>query len=171
VAMIADLETTFKEWLNEHLGLIFRVVRAYGNTASDRDDLFQEICLQMWLSIPRFEGKAKVSTWIYKVALNTALVWNRGEKNRRKHRDRFITFAPQQQTGDSQQPQEIIERLYEAIRKLPKVDTSIVLMHLDGLSYDEMAEILGISENNVGVKLNRAKKQLAQFLGGLIDDV
>ncbi|MGD0571576.1 MAG: RNA polymerase sigma factor [Sedimentisphaerales bacterium] len=165
------METIFKQWFGEHQGLLYRVVRAYGNTAEDQDDLFQEICLQLWLSIPRFEGKAKVSTWIYRVALNTALVWNRGEKNRRKHRDRFITFAPQQQAGDSQPSREIIERLYEAIRKLPKVDASIVLMHLDGLGYDEMAEILGISESNVGVKLNRTKKQLAQLLGGLIDDV
>jgi RNA polymerase sigma-70 factor, ECF subfamily len=169
--MTAELETTFKQWLGEHQGLLYRVVRAYGNTAEDQDDLFQEICLQMWLSIPRFEGKAKVSTWIYRVALNTAMVWNRGEKNRRKHRDIFLTITPQQQTGDSQPSQEIIERLYEAVRKLPKVDTSLVLMHLDGLSYDEMAQILGISESNVGVKLNRAKKQLAQLLGGLIDDV
>jgi RNA polymerase sigma-70 factor (ECF subfamily) len=167
----ADLETIFKQWFGEHQGLLYRVARAYGNTAEDQDDLFQEICLQLWLSIPRFEGKAKVSTWIYRVALNTALVWNRSEKNRRKHRDRFITVAPQQRAGDSQPSQEIIERLYEAVRKLPKVDTSVVLMHLDGLGYDEMAEILGISESNVGVKLNRAKKQLAQLLGGLIDDV
>jgi RNA polymerase sigma-70 factor (ECF subfamily) len=167
----ADLETIFKQWLGEHQGLLYRVVRAYGNTAEDQDDLFQEICLQLWLSIPRFEGKAKVSTWIYRVALNTAMVWNRSEKNRRKHRDRFITVVPQQQAGDSQPSQEIIERLYEAVRKLPKVDTSVVLMHLDGLGYDEMAEVLGISGSNVGVKLNRAKKQLAQLLGGLIDDV
>jgi RNA polymerase sigma-70 factor, ECF subfamily len=169
--MSVNQETTFKQWLDEHKGLLYRVVRAYGSTAEDQDDLFQEICLQLWLSIPRFEGKAKVSTWIYRVALNTAMVWNRGEKNRRKHRDRFITVAPQQQTNDSQPSQEIIDRLYEAVRKLPKVDTSIVLMCLDGLSYNEMAEILGISESNVGVKLNRAKKQLAQLLGGLIDDV
>ena len=169
--MSVNQEITFKQWLGEHKGLLYRVVRAYGNTAADQDDLFQEICLQLWLSIPRFEGKAKVSTWIYRVALNTALVWNRGEKNRRKHRDKFITVVPQQQANDSQPSQEIIERLYEAVRKLSKADTSIVLMHLDGLGYDEMAEILGISESNVGVKLNRAKKQLAQLLGGLIDDV
>jgi RNA polymerase sigma-70 factor (ECF subfamily) len=168
--MTADLETTFKQWLAGHQGLLYRVVRAYGNTIEDQDDLFQEICLQMWLSIPRFEGKAKVSTWIYRVALNTALVWNRGEKTRRKHREKFITFVPQQQSSDSQPSQEIIERLYEAIRKLPKTDTSLVLMYLDGLGYDEMAQIIGISENNAGVKLNRAKKQLAQLLGGLIDD-
>ena len=160
--MAVDLETIFKQWLGEHQGLLYRVVRAYGNTAADQDDLFQEICLQLWLSIPRFEGKAKVSTWIYRVALNTA-AGIAAKKTRRKHRDRFITVAPQQQAGDSQPSQEIIERLYEAIRKLSKVDTSIVLMHLDGLGYDEMAQILGISESNVGVKLNRAKKQLPSY--------
>ncbi len=164
-------ETTFKEWVDEHLGLILRVVRAFAGTADDQDDLFQEILLQIWLSIPRFGGRAKVSTWLYKVAFNTALVWNRSEKTRRKHRDRLVTLAPQTQTNDSQQSQEIIGRLYEAIRKLQKVDASIVLMHLDGLAYGEMAEILGISENNVGVKLNRAKKQLALVLKGLIDDI
>jgi RNA polymerase sigma-70 factor (ECF subfamily) len=164
-------ETTFKQWLGEYQGLIFKVVRAYAGTPDDQDDLFQEILLQLWFSIPNFQGKAKVSTWIYRVALNTALVWNRGEKKRRKNRDRLLTFAPQHQADYSRPSGEILERLYEAIRKLSKVDASVVLMHLDGLAYSEMAEILGISESNVGVKLNRAKKQLAQLLDGLIDDV
>ena len=80
--MTSDCELTFKQWLNEHLGLILKVARAYGCTAEDQDDLFQEICLQIWLSIPLFAEQAKVSTWIYRVALNTALVWNRGEKKK-----------------------------------------------------------------------------------------
>lgn len=168
--MTADCETTFKQWLNEHLGLILRVVRAYGCNTEDRDDLFQEICLQIWLSIPRFAEQAKVSTWIYRVALNTALVWNRGEKRRRRHSRQFVDFV-RPQSECSGQPDEIIESLYNAIHKLPKVDASVVLMHLDGLAYSEMSEILGISESNVGVKLNRAKKQLAQLLEGFIDDI
>jgi RNA polymerase sigma-70 factor (ECF subfamily) len=103
------------------------------------------------------------------VALNTALVWNRIKQKRRKHRDLMAEFG-QHQSDSSRQSEEIIGRLYEAIRKLSKVDASVVLMHLDGLAYSEMAEILGISESNVGVKLNRAKKQLALILDGLIDD-
>jgi RNA polymerase sigma-70 factor (ECF subfamily) len=166
----ADCETTFKQWLGEHTGLILRIARSYGNTAEDQDDLFQEICLQLWLSVPRFEGKAKVSTWIYRVALNTALVWNRGEKRRRKHNNRLTMFPVVQNSTGKSDEDEIVERLYEAIRKLPKVDASVVLMHLDGLAYSEMSEILDISESNVGVKLNRAKKQLALLLDGLIDD-
>lgn len=162
-------ETTFKQWLGEYQGLIFQVIRAYAGTLEDQDDLFQEVLLQLWFSIPNFQGKAKVSTWIYRVALNTALVWNRSEKRRRKHSVPIMEFSLQQ--GDSsEQSEEIIGRLYGAIRKLSKVDASVVLMHLDGLAYSEMAEILGISESNVGVKLNRAKKQLALLLDGLIDD-
>jgi RNA polymerase sigma-70 factor (ECF subfamily) len=162
-------EITFKQWLGEHQGLIFKVVRAYAGTLEDQDDLFQEILLHLWFSIPNFQEKAKVSTWIYKVALNTALVWNRGEKRRRKHSATMTVFGPQQ-SNCSGQSEEIIGRLSEAIRKLAKVDASVVLMHLDGLAYSEMAEILGISESNVGVKLNRAKKQLALLLEGLIND-
>jgi RNA polymerase sigma-70 factor (ECF subfamily) len=162
-------EKIFKQWLGEYQGLIFKVVRAYAAEADDQDDLFQEVLLQMWFSIPNFQGKAKVSTWIYRVALNTALVWNRSEKRRRKHSHQMTEFRLQQ-ANYSGQSEEVIRQLYGAIRKLSKVDTSLVLMYLDGLAYSEMAEILGISENNVGVKLNRAKKQLAQLLGGLIDD-
>jgi RNA polymerase sigma-70 factor (ECF subfamily) len=161
-------ETTFKQWLGEHQGLIFKVVRAYAAAADDQNDLFQEILLQLWFSIPNFQGKAKVSTWIYRVALNTALVWNRSEKKWRKHTSQITLFRPAQ--SGLGQSDEVIKRMYEAIRKLPKVDASIVLMHLDGLAYSEMAEILGISESNVGVKLNRAKKQLVQLLKGLVDD-
>jgi RNA polymerase sigma-70 factor (ECF subfamily) len=162
-------ERTFVQWLDEHQGLIFKIVRAYADTLEDQDDLFQEVLLQLWFSIPNFQAKAKVSTWIYRVALNTALVWNRSEKKRRKHSATMAVFS-QQQSNYSGQSEEIIGRLYEAIRKLAKVDASVVLMHLDGLAYSEMAEILGISESNVGVKLNRAKKQLALVLKGLIDD-
>jgi RNA polymerase sigma-70 factor (ECF subfamily) len=162
-------EMTFKQWLGEHQGLIFKVVRAYAGTLEDQDDLFQEVLLQLWFSIPNFQEEAKVSTWIYKVALNTALVWNRSEKRRRKHSAAMAVFSPQQDNC-SGQSEEIIGRLYEAVRKLSKVDASVVLMHLDGLAYNEMADVLGISENNVGVKLNRAKTQLALLLEGLIDD-
>ncbi len=163
-------EMTFKQWLGEHQGLIFKVVRAYAGTLEDQDDLFQEVLLQLWFSIPNFQGKAKVSTWIYRVALNTALVWNRSEKRRRKLSAPMAVFSPKQSNCPGQS-EEVIGRLYEAIRKLSKVDASVVLMHLDGLAYSEMAEILGISESNVGVKLNRAKKQLALILDGLIDDI
>ena len=114
---MAFLETTFKQWLSEYQGILYHVVRAYGDTAADQDDLFQEICLQLWMSMPRFEGKSKVSTWIYRVALNSAMVWNRKEKNKRKHREQFFVLTPQEQSGGSQLSKGIIDQLFDAIKK------------------------------------------------------
>jgi RNA polymerase sigma-70 factor (ECF subfamily) len=164
-----ECEEIFKQWLGEHQGLIFKVVRAYAATLEDQDDLFQEVLLQLWFSIPNFQEKAKVSTWIYRVALNTALVWNRSKQKRRKYRTAIAEYRPQH-SNRSEQSEEVTGQLYEAIRKLSKIDASVVLMHLDGLAYSEMAEILGISVSNVDVKLNRAKKQLVRLLKGLVDD-
>jgi RNA polymerase sigma-70 factor (ECF subfamily) len=109
------------------------------------------------------------------VALNTALTWQRSQKRRKKNQKVFIEYkqtptAENSQTNESPD-NEIIDRLYESIRQLPKVETSLMLMHLDGLSYNEISDVLGISENNVGVKLNRAKKKLALMLKDLENDI
>ncbi len=170
-----EQETLFRRWLNEHLGLMLKVVRGCANAPQDQDDLLQDILLQIWSSIPAFRGEAKETTWIYRVAFNTALAWRRGEQRRRKGHETFLNFdiSPQAQPShvDSLSEQEIVERLYAAIRQLPKVDASLALMHLDGLSYQEMAEVLGISENYIGVKLNRIRKQLADQLKGATNEL
>lgn len=165
-------EMLFKQWISEHKGLVFRVVRAYTRQAEDGDDLFQEILLQLWRSIPNYNGDAKTSTWIYRVALNTALVWRRDEKRRRKRTGKLAEMCQLEQSSNRwREDDETLRRLYEAIRLLPKTDCGIVLMHLDGLSYRAISEVVGISETNVGVKLNRAKKKLVVLLKGLVDDV
>ena len=173
--MTRDRQAIFRRWFGQHQGLIYRVVRAYGRTPEDREDLFQDICLQLWCSVSKFEGKAKVQTWIYRVALNTALVWNRAKKKRRRRRRVMLDLTdvadPRLDADSAHGDDEIVEQVYAAIRELPKVDSSLVLMCLDGLSYREMADVLGISQNHVGVKLNRARKKLARMLEGLIDDV
>jgi RNA polymerase sigma-70 factor (ECF subfamily) len=170
-----EQETIFRQWLDAHAGLLFKVVRGCAGTPQDQDDLFQDILVQLWSSIPSFRGDAKETTWIYRVAFNTALAWQRQERRRRKGHEAFIKFDVSTQTQPSHVdhlPQkEIVEKLYAAIRQLPKVDASLALMHLDGLSYQEMAEILGISENYIGVKLNRIRKQLAEQLTGAADEL
>lgn len=168
-------EKLFKQWFGEHKGLVFKVVKAYAASLQDQDDLFQEILLQLWSSIPGFQGKAKEATWIYRVALNTALVWKRTEKRKRKRsRTEFLDIQEiSQAKGDCDelsQNQHVLDQVYNSIRQLPKSESSIVLLYLDGLSYDEMADVLGISKSNVGVRLNRSKKKLVQLLKGLIDD-
>lgn len=160
----------FRRWLADHAGLMWKVVRAFTASPEDAEDLLQEIALQLWRSLPVFRGEAKESTWIYRVAFNTALVWNRQEKRRHANHEKFIKLngAPEIPAEDSApaQNEELVRLLYSAIRRLPKLDASLALMHLDGLSYREMSDVLGISESNVGVKLNRIRKQLAEILKG-----
>jgi RNA polymerase sigma-70 factor (ECF subfamily) len=165
-----EQETIFRRWLNDHLGLMLKLVRAGAATPEDHDDLFQEVLVNVWSSIRAFRGEARETTWIYRVAFNTTMAWRRGEWRRRRGHEKFLKFevSPQIQPShlDSLPEREMVERLYAAIRQLPKVDASLALMHLDGLSYQEMAEVLGISENYIGVKLNRIRKQLADQLKG-----
>jgi RNA polymerase sigma-70 factor, ECF subfamily len=159
-------ESLFRRWLKEHAGLVFKVARAFAPSAADRDDLVQEILLQLWRSLPRFEGKARESTWIYRVALNTALAWHRGENKRHTTQTPLLAIEELPEPDDlaRREREELVARLYAAIRQLPKVDAALVLLYLDDLSYREMAEVLGISETNVGVKLNRARKTLAELM-------
>ena len=172
---VQEQEAIFRRWLNEHLGLMLKVVRGCAAVPQDQDDLFQDVLLQVWSSIPAFRGEAKETTWIYRVAFNTALAWRRGERRRREGHETFLKFdiSPQVQPShlDALPEQEIVAQLYAAIRQLPKVDALLALMHLDGLSYQEMAEVLGISENYIGVKLNRLRKQLADQLKGSDDEL
>lgn len=170
-----EQETVFRRWLDEHLGLMMKVARGCATSPQDQDDLFQDILVQIWSSIPAFRGEAKETTWIYRVAFNTALTWRRTERRRREGHEKFLKLdaSPDAQPShlDSLPEQEIVQRLYAAIRHLPKVDASLTLMHLDGLSYQEMAEVLGISENYIGVKLNRIRKQLLEQLKGANDEL
>ncbi len=155
----SEQKQIFDEWLGHHRGLLFKVVHAYGFTSHDRDDLFQEIATQVWNSIPRFQAKSAVTTWLYRVALNTALAWSRKE---RKHRDQSEALAEQEPIlREISRPEDSrLSWLYEQIAQLDHVDRSLTLLLLDGFSYREMAETLGISESYVGVKINRIKTHL-----------
>ena len=156
-----ERDDLFRQWLREHQGIVVRVARARTDNQGDREDLFQEILLQLWRSIPKFRGDSAASTWIYRVALNTSLAWDR---SRRRYRDRVGCLAEPNDVAeeDGNEHAAEVNRLYEAIRSLSKADSSIVLLHLDGLNYREMADVLGISMSNVGVRLNRAKARLLQ---------
>ena len=165
-----DRESLFKSWLVDHAGTVLKVARAYAFTTEDRQDLAQEILLQVWRSIPRFEGRASPTTWFYRVALNTALGWRRQERRRKARQQPVLEVEDPSVAGldvDSAQQiaeRETVERLYAAIRQLPKTDAALVLLYLDDMTYRQIAEVLGISENNVGVKLNRAKKALGKLM-------
>jgi RNA polymerase sigma-70 factor (ECF subfamily) len=153
----------FVEWLKSHEGLFFKVVRAYAFTPQDQEDLFQEIATQVWRSIPGFRGDSAVTTWIYRVALNTAIGWTQKERRHRDGKQALDGVEPAIQPSAATDPR--IEWLYEQIRQLNEVDRSLTLLLLDGFSYKEMAAMLGITESYVGVKINRIKTYLMSKSG------
>jgi RNA polymerase sigma-70 factor (ECF subfamily) len=161
---IADHELRFRQWLSEHTGLLLKVVRSFAEAPADQDDLFQEILLQVWLSLPNFRDDSKPTTWLYRVALNTALAWKRTEK-RRWHRQGSLSIsdvaAASASSAEAERNDRIVDQLYAAIRALPPAKRALVVLYLDGFTYREIAEVVGISESNVGVSLNRIKKDLA----------
>jgi RNA polymerase sigma-70 factor (ECF subfamily) len=171
----SEQEQLFRRWLAEHAGLIWKAVRAFTSTREDAEDLFQDTAMQLWISLPAFRGEARESTWIYRVAFNTALAWQRQSKRQKAKHERFaaLQIAPQADPGHSHgaSGDEMIASLYAAIRQLPGLDASLALMHLDGLSYREMSEVSGLSENHVGVKLSRIRAHLAEQLKGAMHEL
>lgn len=152
-----DQKQIFEQWLHEHRSLIFKIVRAYSLTIMDQDDLFQEIIIQLWHSVPSFRQEAAVTTWIFRISLNVAIKWTRSEQ---KHKTETLKSIEHVLSETKQPIDQRLVWLYEEIHKLDQIDRSIALLLLDGFSYKEMAAILGITESNVGVKINRIKKLL-----------
>lgn len=165
-----DPKSLFMTWLGEHGSSVMKVARAYTLTSDECQDLAQEILLQAWRSLPNFEGKSSAATWFYRVALQTAMNWQRKDRPRRSRQQPLLEMQTIVAEGNDSalqaQQRETVDLLYQAIRQLPKADAALVLLYLDELSYREMGEVLGISESNVGVKLNRAKKALSALMNG-----
>jgi RNA polymerase sigma-70 factor (ECF subfamily) len=161
---ITNHELRFRQWLGDHTGVLLKVVRSFAEGPAEQDDLFQEVLLQVWLSLSNFRDDSKPTTWLYRVALNTALTWKRTEK---KHRRKMNSVSvaelalPSLPSAEAEQNTRLLDRLYAAIRTLPPAKRALVVLFLDGFSYREIAEVIGITETNVGVSLNRIKKELA----------
>ena len=158
-------ETEFSQLIKDNQGLIIKVSRLYTNSTEEEEDLFQEIVLQLWKSYDSFKGDSKISTWMYRVALNTAITLFR-KKNRSPKTDRLQEYHQgsnlQDDSQDEIQPQ--IDLMYRMIKMLPNVERAIVMMYLDDLPYREIAGNLGISEVNARVKMNRLKKTLKELM-------
>jgi RNA polymerase sigma-70 factor (ECF subfamily) len=151
-------ETQFMRLIEEHQGIIHKICRLYRDVKEDREDLFQEIVFQLWKSVPTFSGKASFSTWMYKVALSTAIVTFRKKKLP-------VIYTPVlPEKPEAIQESEQTERLFAALKRLNDEEKALITLYLEELSYREIAEITGMTENNVGVKLNRIKSKIQQLL-------
>jgi len=152
-------EAEFLRLIDQHQGIIHKICRLYRDSREDREDLFQEIVFQLWKSVPAFEGKAKFSSWMYRIALSTAIATFR----KKKPDIMYMPTLPDEQ--DAQQEfGEQREQLFKALKELNDGDKALITLYLEDLNYQEIAEIIGISETNVGVKLNRIKKKIQQLL-------
>ncbi len=163
----------FDRWVSEHAGLLHHVANGFAEGA-DRHDLMQQVLLAVWRAVPAFREGAHPSTFIYRVAHNAALTWRRSETSYRRKLDRYAAEAmenhpPADDSGLD--GREGLEHLYVAIRKLPVVERSILLLHLDGLAYGEIAEIHGLSVGAVGVRLTRLKQKLTALLASTAEEL
>jgi RNA polymerase sigma-70 factor, ECF subfamily len=153
------LEKEFTALIDQNRGIIYKVIRLYVNHEEDEQDLFQEILFQAWRSYPKFKGNSKFSTWLYRVGLNTVLTFKRRPQVVVPHED-----LSQLKVVAGENQSEITEALYIAIRELSEIDRLIITLHLDGYENEEIAEISGLTKNNVAVKLFRLKETLNKKL-------
>ena len=163
--MHSDHEAQFLRDINENIGIVHRVCHTYfANNALEREDVFQEIMYQLWRSFTQFKGDSKFSTWMYRVALNTAIAHVR--RSIRTPRSTELTEAAGQAVDMNERinQQEDVERLHAAIQTLTEVDKAIIVLHLEDHSYDEMASITGLTKTNVSVRLVRIKRALKDQL-------
>jgi RNA polymerase sigma factor (sigma-70 family) len=138
----------------------------YCNNKEDKKDLFQDIVLQLWRSYPSFKGDSKVTTWMYRIAINNAITRLRKETKREQFTE-LDENAFQVPHSDNSMLEEQIAEMYEAIKKLSEVERAITMLYMDDCSYKEISEILGLSETNIGFKLNKIKSRLKTLVNTL----
>ncbi|WP_276089182.1 sigma-70 family RNA polymerase sigma factor [Pedobacter sp. JY14-1] len=153
-------EKDFLSEISRHQGIIRKICRVYRRTSEDQQDCFQETLLQLWKSFPSFRGDSKISTWIYRIALNVALTGFRKREPEITYSDMLPDSPEFVQAEETTRRQ---EWLIWAIRQLTEADRALLILYLDELSYREIADITGLSEGNIGVKLNRIKRRLTEL--------
>jgi RNA polymerase sigma-70 factor, ECF subfamily len=150
----------FLDILEKNIGIIIKIARAYSKTLHDKEDLINDITLELWKSYGRFKGDSKISTWIYRIALNTSMNYKR-----KREKDRLFFLDDLKQIENiswliEQPDSSNTEILYQCIDELNQLNKAIILLHLDGNSHDEISEITGISKTNVGTRISRIKEQI-----------
>lgn len=158
---ILGQQKEFTKLLETHIGILLKISAVYSRTPQDRQDLLDEMVYQLWKSFATFEGRSSPSTWIYRVALNTALT-----KVRHDRRDALISYGDIPLNWDqhiiSEDPtlRDMYDQLYDTIEMLNDFDKAIILLYLDRHSYEQIGEVMGITSSNVGTRISRIKQQL-----------
>lgn len=151
-------EQSFLDLLNKHQKIIHKVCHLYMDDFSGREDLFQEVTLQAWKAYPKFRGDSQFSTWLYRIALNTAITFYR----KTKRQPAVYSNEIPEQTEASSETEEQLKAMYKSISDLSKTDKALVMLYLEDYNYNDIGDILGITPNNVAVKMNRIKLKLKE---------
>jgi RNA polymerase sigma-70 factor, ECF subfamily len=155
----------FAQIYAEHIGIVWKTVHAFALSKEDRDDLFQEIVIALWDALPNFEARAKLSTYVYRIAHRRALNWKRSQRRYGNKLARYEQDFPALTIAQSDPADQArLDWLYAAINSLKPLDRTICLLYLDGISYREMSEIVGLTEDNIGIRVHRCKQQLTQLI-------
>ena len=158
-----EAEIAFEKQVKEHELLLRKICRIYAYTDADRQDLFQEIVIMLWKAWPNFKGNSKLSTWLYRVAINTAISGLRKKKNFiQNYEPAAMPERPNEQMDEFDE-EEKLKELYRAIEQLNAVEKALVMLYMEDRSYEEMEEIMGINQGNLRVKMNRIKEKLRQL--------
>lgn len=162
--MNKNLEHKFVTELQDNQNIVHKVCTLYTNDRDSHNDLFQEITIQLWKAYPKFRGEAKFSTWMYRVALNTAITLYRKNKKRLDTVDyeSVIFKIKANEYDDTEEVQ--LKLMYKAVKQLGDVDKALVFLYLEDKNYTEIADTLGITEVNARVKMNRIKTKLRTIL-------
>lgn len=159
-----ELEHQFVTNLERHQNIVHKICRMYTNDKDSHNDLFQEITIQLWKAYPQFRGDSKFSTWMYRVALNTAItLYRKSKKDIRTQDYDEISFKIKANEYNDETEQQL-KLMYKAVKELNDIDKALVFLYLEDQSYREISETLGISEVNARVKMNRIKKALRNIL-------
>lgn len=155
-----DKEHQFELLVREHKRTIYTVCYMFSHNKTEVEDLFQEVLIRLWNGFDHYEGRSGARTWVYRVALNTAI--NQDKKERRRIETVPLTVDIDPFEADNPKTQQV-RKLHDLISQLELIDRSLVLLWLEGIPYDEIGAIIGITPNNVGVRLARIKEKLVQM--------
>lgn len=153
----------FDQIVQAHRRMLYKICRVYAANSHEFDELFQEMLIQIWKSLRNFEGKSKLSTFLYRVAVNTALSFKAAAQRRRTY-ERLDGVEVGESPFAREAEEAQLQQLYAAISRLKPLDKALITLQLEGRSYDELAEITGLSKTNVGARISRAKKELVKML-------
>ena len=163
-----DLEQRFLDLMDRNHARIVRICKAWSRNPADFEDLRSEVLLQLWRSLPSFDGRASEDTWLFRVALNVAMLFGRREGGRRSRLDQFRQRAPAPapapDPSEGFENRERLERLMSAITSLDPGDRALIALQLENLSYAQIAEVTGLGESHVGVRLHRIRKRLTEAM-------